>query len=83
MWPVEVGCVIELTIAILFLTWSRLSRSSIDDSAKILAMGLSLHPGFLILDFIHFQYNAFLFGIMIWSLVGAKEVNAVSSPFCS
>jgi alpha-1,3-glucosyltransferase len=36
-----------------------------------------MHPGFLILDSIHFQYNAFLFGLMAWSLVGAKESKPV------
>ncbi len=39
-----------------------------------LALAIAFHPGFLILDHIHFQYNGFLFGIMIWSLIGSKEV---------
>jgi alpha-1,3-glucosyltransferase len=40
---------------------------------RIIGLSIALHPGFLILDSIHFQYNAFLFGLMVWSLVGAKE----------
>lgn len=52
-----------------------LSRSSTDRStSSLVALAMALHPGFLILDAIHFQYNGFLFGIMIWSLVGAREV---------
>jgi alpha-1,3-glucosyltransferase len=41
------------------------------------ALAIAFHPGFLILDAIHFQYNGFLFGLMIWSLVGAKEASRV------
>lgn len=40
----------------------------------ILSLAILLHPGFLILDSIHFQYNGFLFGLMLFSLVGAQEV---------
>lgn len=40
----------------------------------ILSLAILLHPGFLILDSIHFQYNGFLFGLMLLSLVGAQEV---------
>ncbi len=47
------------------------TTSQTDNTTALLIL---FHPGFLILDSIHFQYNAFLFGIMIWSLVGAKEV---------
>ncbi|ORX33434.1 glycosyl transferase [Kockovaella imperatae] len=43
------------------------------EAQSIISFGLLLHPGFLILDSIHFQYNGFLFGILVWSLVGAKE----------
>ena len=60
-------------------TRRRLSRSSSDATLRIIALAIMLHPGFIILDSIHFQYNGFLFGIMIWSLVGAKEVGLVFS----
>lgn len=63
----------ELLIAL------RLSSSSHESSpAKIVALAIAFHPGFLILDAIHFQYNGFLFGLMIWSLVGAKEASPES-----
>ncbi|KAG7566991.1 hypothetical protein FFLO_01250 [Filobasidium floriforme] len=44
---------------------------------RIIGLSIAMHPGFLILDSIHFQYNAFLFGLMAWSLVGAKESKPV------
>jgi alpha-1,3-glucosyltransferase len=44
---------------------------------RIVGLSIAMHPGFLILDSIHFQYNAFLFGLMAWSLVGAKESKPV------
>lgn len=57
-----------------------LSRSSPNQAtANIVTLAIAFHPGFLILDSVHFQYNGFLFGIMLWSLVGAKEVSRL--PF--
>lgn len=55
----------------------RLSRGSLDRSTqRIIACSLFLHPGFIIVDHIHFQYNGFLFGILVWSLVMAREVGS-------
>ncbi|GFZ45705.1 Dol-P-Glc:Glc(1)Man(9)GlcNAc(2)-PP-dolichyl alpha-1,3-glucosyltransferase [Saitozyma sp. JCM 24511] len=67
-----------VTEVVLFWSLLRLSRSSNESSpAKIVALAIAFHPGFLILDAIHFQYNGFLFGLMIWSLAGAKEASRV------
>jgi alpha-1,3-glucosyltransferase len=53
----------------------RLVRTAADKRLQtILSLAILLHPGFLILDSIHFQYNGFLFGLMLLSLVGAQEV---------
>jgi len=40
---------------------------------RILSASLFLHPGFLIVDHIHFQYNGFMFGILLWSLLMARN----------
>lgn len=34
---------------------------------------LVLHPGLIIIDHIHFQYNGFLYGILFWSIWAARE----------
>lgn len=39
----------------------------------IVATSIILSPGFLIVDHIHFQYNGFLFSILIASIVAAKQ----------
>ncbi|KZW03714.1 glycosyltransferase family 57 protein [Exidia glandulosa HHB12029] len=46
---------------------------------RILSASLFLHPGFLIVDHIHFQYNGFMFGIMAWSLLMARNGNPLGS----
>lgn len=57
----------------------RLSRASVDRTTqRIIAYSLFLHPGFIIVDHIHFQYNGFLFGILVWSIMMAREVNRLS-----
>lgn len=40
---------------------------------KAVAAIIWLHPGWLILDHIHFQYNGFLFGIFVFSLVAGSR----------
>lgn len=34
---------------------------------------LILHPGLIIIDHIHFQYNGFLYGVLFWSIWAARE----------
>ncbi|KAJ2687669.1 glycosyl transferase [Coemansia spiralis] len=41
--------------------------------SKIAAALMFLSPGFMFVDHVHFQYNGFLFGIMVYSLVFAME----------
>ncbi|KAF9919366.1 glycosyl transferase [Lobosporangium transversale] len=40
---------------------------------KIISWSLMLNPGLLMVDNMHFQYNGFLYGIMVHSLVDAKQ----------
>lgn len=42
---------------------------------RIISASLFLHPGFLIVDHIHFQYNGFMYGILLWSLLMARNVS--------
>ncbi|KAI6047285.1 glycosyltransferase family 57 protein [Pisolithus marmoratus] len=39
---------------------------------RLLSGSLFFHPGFLIVDHIHFQYNGFLFAILLWSILMAR-----------
>ncbi|KAK7208318.1 family 57 glycosyltransferase [Myxozyma melibiosi] len=42
-------------------------------TAYAIAMSIYFSPGFLIIDSIHFQYNAMLFGLLIFSIVKIKQ----------
>ncbi|KDQ64881.1 glycosyltransferase family 57 protein [Jaapia argillacea MUCL 33604] len=60
----------------------RFIRGAIDPSTqRIISASLFLHPGFLIVDHIHFQYNGFMFGILLWSVLMAREGNKLASGF--
>ncbi|KAF5393604.1 hypothetical protein D9757_000121 [Collybiopsis confluens] len=55
-------------------------RSAVDPSTqRIISASLFLHPGFLIIDHIHFQYNGFLFGILLWSILMARNGRKLAS----
>ncbi|KAH7308187.1 dolichyl glycosyltransferase [Stachybotrys elegans] len=41
-------------------------------AAQAAALSIVLSPGLLIIDHIHFQYNGFMYGILVWSLVLAR-----------
>ncbi|KAH7920801.1 glucosyltransferase [Leucogyrophana mollusca] len=58
----------------------RFVRGAVDPSRqRIISASLFLHPGFLIIDHIHFQYNGFMFGILLWSILMAREGNKLAS----
>ncbi|KAI9000909.1 glycosyltransferase family 57 protein [Trametes punicea] len=46
---------------------------------RIISASLFLHPGFLIVDHIHFQYNGFMFGILLWSILMARNDHKLAS----
>jgi hypothetical protein len=52
-----------------------------DSTARIIAASLFLHPGLIFIDSIHFQYNGMLLGILLLSLVAARDVSKLFSKF--
>ncbi|KAK0242736.1 glucosyltransferase [Armillaria nabsnona] len=58
----------------------RFIRDAIDPRMqRIISASLFLHPGFLIVDHMHFQYNGFMFGILLWSILMARNGNRLAS----
>lgn len=49
------------------------SRLPSKRAAQVAALSIFLSPGLLIIDHIHFQYNGFMYGILLWSLVLARH----------
>ncbi|KIY46608.1 glycosyltransferase family 57 protein [Fistulina hepatica ATCC 64428] len=67
----------ELVLAAAVL---RFIRSAVDrPTQRIISASLLLHPGFIIVDHIHFQYNGFMFGILLWSILMAREGRKLAS----
>lgn len=60
--------------AVLRVSAGKQATAAGSSALRAAALAIFLHPGFIILDSIHFQYNGFLFGIMLISLAAAKEV---------
>lgn len=81
--------VTELVLAGALFALSRQAgnTSSASKVPAVIAAALLLHPGLIIVDHIHFQYNGFLFGILLWSIWAAREVSsgldALFLIFCS
>ncbi|KFA65457.1 hypothetical protein S40285_00488 [Stachybotrys chlorohalonatus IBT 40285] len=42
-------------------------------AAQAAALSIVLSPGLFMIDHIHFQYNGFMYGILVWSLVLARR----------
>lgn len=65
------------------LQWFINKAASIKEKKRnfVISASIVLSPGLLIIDHIHFQYNGFLFGIFILSIVNAKLGNYLSCGF--
>lgn len=46
-------------------------------SAHAVAMSILLSPALLIIDHVHFQYNGFLYGILVLSMIFARKQSTV------
>lgn len=62
--------VTELVLAAALYAHYTCTRSS--QVEGLLLTSVLVHPGLLIVDHIHFQYNGFLFGVLLWSLWAAR-----------
>ncbi|KAJ2822275.1 glycosyl transferase, partial [Coemansia furcata] len=63
-----------LSELVLFAALGRFVKASGGTRQSQIAAGLTfLSPGFLFVDHVHFQYNGFLFGILVYSLAFAME----------
>jgi len=73
---VLVKWILSLDFVILILMVNvRFIRGAAEPSTqRIISASLFLHPGFLIVDHMHFQYNGFMFGILLWSILMARDV---------
>ncbi|GAA6023965.1 hypothetical protein JCM11491_003217 [Sporobolomyces phaffii] len=65
----------ELVLVVAVLRWARTTPSPDSTTAFAIAASLLFHPALVIVDHIHFQYNGFLLGILLWSLIAAQQNN--------
>ncbi|PWN39767.1 hypothetical protein IE81DRAFT_294374 [Ceraceosorus guamensis] len=49
--------------------------------SPLVAGAILLHPALVIVDHIHFQYNGFLTGVLLWSIWAARERRPLLSAF--
>ncbi|GAB7337147.1 hypothetical protein MBLNU457_g2541t2 [Dothideomycetes sp. NU457] len=49
------------------------SPPSLQKASHVAALSIFLSPGLLVIDHIHFQYNGFMYGVLILSIVLARE----------
>lgn len=63
----------EVLLFVVLQIFINKSATSEKSANFIVASSIVLSPGFLIVDHIHFQYNGFLFAILIAAIVAAKH----------
>lgn len=63
----------EILLFVVLQVYINTSKLSERTQSFVVASSIVLSPGFLIVDHIHFQYNGFLFAILIASIWAARE----------
>lgn len=63
----------EILLFVVLQVYINTSKVSERTQSFVVASSIAISPGFLIIDHIHFQYNGFLFAILIASIVAAKN----------
>lgn len=63
----------ELVLAYALTLYVRTSPNARKQTAHVAALSVLLSPGLLIIDHIHFQYNGFMYGILLLSLILARR----------
>lgn len=67
----------ELLLVYALHWYTSTATPSTKKQAHAVALSILLSPGLLIIDHIHFQYNGFLYGWLILSIVMAKEQSSM------
>lgn len=63
----------ELVLVYALCRWVQSTPLGARKQAHVAALSVLFSPGLLIIDHIHFQYNGFLYGLLILSIVLARE----------
>ncbi|SAL99562.1 hypothetical protein [Absidia glauca] len=63
----------ELVLYWGLLRYLKTGTTTTSSSLVVVAASIFLHPGLWIVDHIHFQYNGLLYGILVHSIVDAKQ----------
>ncbi|MCJ1434956.1 glycosyl transferase [Xylographa pallens] len=63
----------ELVLVYALQKFVKTSPSTTKHHSHVAALSILLSPGLLIIDHIHFQYNGFLYGVLVLSLVLARK----------
>lgn len=69
----------ELVLVFALQSFIESTPLSSKPAAQVAALSIILSPGLMIIDHIHFQYNGFMYGILVWSLVLARCKSALLS----
>jgi alpha-1,3-glucosyltransferase len=63
----------ELLLVFALHQYTKSSPPTERRQAHVVALSILLSPGLLIIDHIHFQYNGFLYGVLIFSIILARK----------